>query len=144
MPADGSRPLEGLPVVDGVRCQICHDFKARTVGEFEHHLYELHSKTEGGLWEHVRMQSWGWQGGVDDEYWVVDESKDGGEKAAGDEKDGGYLDDEGWSDGGGREESEEGQGFDDLQQWVGEEPSTWGLREVDRGGGIEEDWQFTE
>ena len=57
----------------------------------------------------------------------MDESKE--------ENDEGYLDDEGWSEGGGREESEEGQGFDNLQQWVGEEQSTWGLREV--GDGIE-------
>ncbi|KFY94047.1 hypothetical protein V500_03444, partial [Pseudogymnoascus sp. VKM F-4518 (FW-2643)] len=115
MPADGSRPQEGLPVVDGVRCQICHDFKARTVEEVERHLYELHSKTEGGLWEHARMQSWGGQGGVDDEYWVVYEGNASEERRVGNDSKGC----------GGKEENGEDEEWGQMDEEWGQMDEEW-------------------
>ncbi|KFX96569.1 hypothetical protein O988_05247 [Pseudogymnoascus sp. VKM F-3808] len=124
-PRNGLRPQRGLAVFDGFQCGLCDELPARRVEDVEHHLYVFPGKKECHIWYPVRMQSWGGKGRVSDVFWIVDESKE--------DNDEGYLDDEGWREGGGREESEEGQGFDDLQQWVGEEPSTWELREV---GGV--------
>jgi hypothetical protein len=40
MPVDGLRPLEGLAVYDGARCQYCHVFRARMAEEVEQHSHE--------------------------------------------------------------------------------------------------------
>jgi hypothetical protein len=82
MPEDGSRPQEGLAVFDGVRCRFCREFRARTEGKGKEHLWKAGHGIDDDL-EPVRMQSWGGKGGVDEEFWVVDEGKGFEEKSEG-------------------------------------------------------------
>lgn len=91
-PRNGLGPQKGLAVFDGFQCGLCDELPERRVEDVVHHLYVGHGQKECHIWDAVRIQSWGGKGKVSDEFWIVDERKDGGEKAPGDEK--------GWSDGG--------------------------------------------
>ncbi|OBT70705.1 hypothetical protein VF21_10276 [Pseudogymnoascus sp. 05NY08] len=82
---NGLKPQKGLAVFDGFQCRFCEEPPARTVEEVNDHLYEMHRETEGHIWDKVPVQSWGGKGGVKDECWIVDDSKQSEEKKAEDE-----------------------------------------------------------
>lgn len=140
-PGDGSRPQRGLAVFDGFQCRFCHESKA-AVEDIEHHIYEMHRETEGHIWDAVRVQSWGGKGRGGDDFWVVDESKDRGEKATGYENEEGYLDEfdnEVWSEGMSQ------WGREDLGEWEEwEEWEEWDEEDLGRGNEVgeemEEEW----
>lgn len=105
-PRNGLGPQKGLAVFDGFQCRFCEEPPARTVEEVEHHLYVFHKETEGHIWDEVPVQSWGGKGGVEEECWIVDVSKQSEEKNGEGESREVYLDElEDWVDV--REETEE-------------------------------------
>ena len=84
-PRNGLGPQKGLAGFEGFQCRFCEEPPARTVEDVEHHLYVFHKETEGHIWDEVRVQSWGGKGRVEEECWIVDESKQREEKKAEDE-----------------------------------------------------------